>query len=72
MVGSRQKGQPDREIYNLFAALNQEQQREKHDIHGIYEGRLRSHAQNFEVSGKGAAWVLAAVDLFRVIECEIF
>eukprot|EP00584_Thalassiosira_punctigera_P012937 CAMPEP_0172554220 /NCGR_PEP_ID=MMETSP1067-20121228/53688_1 /TAXON_ID=265564 ORGANISM="Thalassiosira punctigera, Strain Tpunct2005C2" /NCGR_SAMPLE_ID=MMETSP1067 /ASSEMBLY_ACC=CAM_ASM_000444 /LENGTH=667 /DNA_ID=CAMNT_0013342547 /DNA_START=171 /DNA_END=2174 /DNA_ORIENTATION=+ len=42
------KGQPDREIYNLFTTLNQEQQREKHDINGLYEGRLRSHVQNFE------------------------
>mmetsp|Transcript_27839 Transcript_27839/g.47326 ORF Transcript_27839/g.47326 Transcript_27839/m.47326 type:complete len:631 (-) Transcript_27839:237-2129(-) len=48
MPGTRGKGQPDREIYNLFATLNQEQQREKHDIRGLYEGRLRSHAQNFE------------------------
>jgi len=51
MAGTRQargKGQPDQEIHNLFATLNQEQEREKHDLSGIYEGRLRSHAQNFE------------------------
>ncbi|KAL7543568.1 hypothetical protein ACHAXR_012893 [Thalassiosira sp. AJA248-18] len=48
MPGTRGKGQPDREIYNLFATLNQEQQREKHDISGLYEGRLRSHGQAFE------------------------
>ena len=43
------KGQPEVEIHNLFAALNEEQQRKKHDITGLYEGRLRSHAQDFEV-----------------------
>jgi len=49
MTGTRHaKGKPEREIYNLFATLNQEQQREKHDISGFYEGRLRSHVQNFE------------------------
>jgi len=44
---ARDRGQPDR-IYNLLATLNQEQEREKHDIYGAYQGRLRSHAQNFE------------------------
>mmetsp|Transcript_37029 Transcript_37029/g.66647 ORF Transcript_37029/g.66647 Transcript_37029/m.66647 type:complete len:622 (+) Transcript_37029:243-2108(+) len=47
-MGTRGKGQPDGEIYNLFATLNEEQQREKHDISGLYQGRLRSHALNFE------------------------
>ncbi|KAL7552173.1 hypothetical protein ACHAWF_015397 [Thalassiosira exigua] len=44
----RGKGQPEREIFNLLATLDEEQRREKHDIAGLYEGRLRSHAQNFE------------------------
>ena len=49
MPGTRnRRGQPHNEISNLFASLNQEQ--EKHDINSLYEGRLRSHAQNFEVS----------------------
>ena len=53
MPGTRargNKGRPDTEIENLFATLNQEQEKERHDIGGMYEGRLRSHAQNFEVS----------------------
>lgn len=45
---TRVKGQPDREIVGLVATLNLEQ--EKHDVAGLYEGRLRSHAQDFEVS----------------------
>lgn len=50
MGGTRQpqKGQPDLDMHNLFAALNEEQQKEKHDISGLYEGRLRSHAEDFE------------------------
>ena len=52
MPGTRnRRGQPHNEISNLFASLNQEQ--EKHDINSLYEGRLRSHAQNFEVSRTG-------------------
>ncbi len=43
----RGKGKPDRVILDIFANLNQEN--EKHDIYGLYEGRLRSHAENFEV-----------------------
>lgn len=48
MAGTR-TAQPDREIVNIFAALNQEQQREKHDVCSLYRGRLRSHAQDFDV-----------------------
>jgi hypothetical protein len=50
MPGTRRKGNPEREIHTLFNTLNQEQDREKHDVASLYEGRLRSHAQNFEVS----------------------
>ena len=43
----RGKGKPDRVILDILANLNQE--KGKHDIYGLYEGRLRSHAENFEV-----------------------
>jgi hypothetical protein len=45
---ARGKGQPDRVIQDILVTLNQE--KEKHDIDGLYEGRLRSHTENFEVS----------------------
>lgn len=48
MAGTRGKGQPDRDIFNLFVTLNQQQENEKHDTNSLYEGRLRSHAQTFE------------------------
>jgi hypothetical protein len=44
---ARGKGQPDRVILDILATLNQE--KAKHDIVGLYNGRLRSHAENFEV-----------------------
>jgi len=37
----------DRSINNLFASLTNEEC--KHDVTRLYEGRLRSHARNFEV-----------------------
>ncbi|KAL3767434.1 hypothetical protein ACHAW5_004827 [Stephanodiscus triporus] len=43
---ARGKGQPDRVIQDILVTLNQEKQ--KHDIDGLYEGRLRSHTENFE------------------------
>ena len=57
MAGTRLKAQPDRDIVDILAALNQEQQRERHDIGGIYRGRLRSHADNFDVSLTASASV---------------
>jgi hypothetical protein len=44
---ARGKGQPDRVIQDILVTLNQE--KEKHDIIGLYEGRLRSHTEDFEV-----------------------
>lgn len=44
---ARGKGQPDRVIQDILATLNQE--KAKHDIVGLYNGRLRSHDENFEV-----------------------
>ena len=37
----------DKSITNLFTSLNNEVY--KHDVTKLYEGRLRSHARNFEV-----------------------
>ena len=37
----------DKSITNLFTSLNNEHY--KHDVTKLYEGRLRSHARNFEV-----------------------
>ncbi len=37
----------DRSINQLFASLTNEEA--KHDVTKLYEGRLRSHARNFEV-----------------------
>lgn len=37
----------DKSITNLFTSLNNEVY--KHDVNKLYEGRLRSHARNFEV-----------------------
>ncbi len=44
---ARGKGKPDRVILDILITLNQE--KERHDIDGLYEGRFRSHAENFEV-----------------------
>eukprot|EP00984_Skeletonema_dohrnii_P011675 scaffold4688_cov77-Skeletonema_dohrnii-CCMP3373.AAC.1 len=43
----------DRSITNLFASISNEECR--HDVTKLYEGRLRSHARNFE-SGEGGDW----------------
>lgn len=47
---TRRRGQPapDKEIFQLFTTLNHQQCEEQNDLTGIFEGRLRSHAQNFE------------------------
>lgn len=37
----------DKSITNLFTSLNNEVY--KHDVNKLCEGRLRSHARNFEV-----------------------
>ena len=68
MPGTRRKGNPEREINNLFATLNQEQEREKHDINGLYEGRLRSHAQNFEVSNNNND---VCVEVLQSLLCDL-
>jgi len=54
---------PDKEIFQLFTTLNQQQCEEQNDLTGIYDGRLRSHAQNFEVSRRRGS--LVSFDLFR-------
>jgi len=45
---NRSKGQPNRDIFNLFLTLNQQQNEERHGLSALFDGRLRSHAQNFE------------------------
>jgi hypothetical protein len=58
---ARGKGQPDRVIQDILVTLNQE--KEKHDIIGLYEGRLRSHTENFEVGVTKSA-VLTVMFIF--------
>ena len=59
---ARGKGQPDRVIQDILVTLNQE--KEKHDIIGLYEGRLRSHTENFEV-GVAKPAVLTLIFMFE-------
>ena len=52
-MANRGNSHPDRDIYNLFVALNQEQH--NLDLTSIYEQRWRAMDQSFEVSARSFA-----------------